>query len=337
MKRILLSLSALLVITVLFYAPVAQAIDMPEFIITDGMNINKIELYDLEFIFNDGIPLPSVFPPTTVDMIGGQVGEISDSDSGMFTYESSTFNMSGGVVDYLHTYNSSTANISGGLISEWECWETDTISAHDSSTINVYDGALLFGGSFHFFDLYDSSTLNVHGGDVWLFLFAHNNSIVNIYGGDLFTIVPDDSSTVNIYGGYIRTFAENVFIPETATVNIYGYGFNYSPEAEWRYYVDPNDGWWVSELWGRGCDGRPINYWGLPDPAAQSNINLIPDFALDRGVNLTDFAILASVWRSGPGDGNWNPACDISDPNDNVIDERDLGILTKYWLSGVGQ
>ncbi len=336
MKRILLSLSALLVITVLSYAPVARAGDIPSFTITDGMNFNKIELYDLEFTI-DGFPIPFVFPPTTVDMTGGHVGEISDSDSGMFTYESSTFNMSGGVVDYLYTYNSSTANISGGLVSEWDCFETDTISAHDSSTVNVYDGALLFGGSFHHFNLYDSATLNVHGGDVGLLLFARNSSIVNIYGGDLYEIIPYDSSTVNVYGGYIRVFWSNTTVPAMATVNIYGYGFNYNPEAQWRYLEDPNDGWWVSKLTGYGCDGRSITYWGLPDPAAQSNINLIPDFALDRGVNLTDFAILASAWRSGLGDGNWNQVCDISDPNDDVIDERDLGILTKYWLSGVGQ
>lgn len=335
MKRISLLLSAFLIISLLLYLPAAKACDWPELIITDGLDISKLELYNLEFIW-EGYPCESLCPPTRVDMTGGHVGNSEDWNSGMFTYESSTFNVSGGIVDYLRTYNSSTVNISGGIVSNYDCMYDPTILTYDFSTINVYDGALLFGGSFHMFELYDSSTLNVYGGDVSLFLLAYNSSIVNIYDGRCsFAISPYDYSTVNVYGGHIDTYLENVSVPETATVNIYGYGFHYNPKASWGYWEDPCDGWWVSILTGHGCDGRPITYWGLPDLATHPNINLIPDFIPGRGVDLADFAILASAWRSNPGDENWNPICDISDPNDNVIDERDLAILTKYWLAGV--
>ena len=75
--------------------------------------------------------------------------------------------------------------------------------------------------------------------------------------------------------------------------------------------------------------GSPL-YWisfiVVPNPA---------DFEPDGDVDMCDFAILALAWRSSPGDYNWNPVCDISDPNDSVIDELDLALFTKYWLAGV--
>jgi len=53
-------------------------------------------------------------------------------------------------------------------------------------------------------------------------------------------------------------------------------------------------------------------------------------------VHFKDFAIFASAWQSSPGDGNWNPACDISEPSDNVIDILDLAIFTDQWLYSGG-
>ena len=49
----------------------------------------------------------------------------------------------------------------------------------------------------------------------------------------------------------------------------------------------------------------------------------ISDLDKDCEVNMYDIAILGSAWLSSTGDGNWNPVCDISDPNDNTIDELD--------------
>jgi len=59
----------------------------------------------------------------------------------------------------------------------------------------------------------------------------------------------------------------------------------------------------------------------------------IQDIYQDGYVYLLDFAIFAKAWKSQPGDDNWNPACDISEPNDDVIDERDLAVLADNWLS----
>jgi hypothetical protein len=42
--------------------------------------------------------------------------------------------------------------------------------------------------------------------------------------------------------------------------------------------MEPGDeGWWISKLTGHGLDGTPITYFGLPDPALNPNINLIPE------------------------------------------------------------
>ena len=59
------------------------------------------------------------------------------------------------------------------------------------------------------------------------------------------------------------------------------------------------------------------------------------DFLCPDGVNFLDFSVLGLAWYSEPGDGNWDANCDISEPNDNVIDELDLGVFVNNWLGGV--
>ena len=61
------------------------------------------------------------------------------------------------------------------------------------------------------------------------------------------------------------------------------------------------------------------------------------DLYVDGRVDLRDFAVFASAWHSKAGDDNWNQHCDISDPNDNVIDEYDLAVFADSWRQGVGQ
>jgi hypothetical protein len=57
------------------------------------------------------------------------------------------------------------------------------------------------------------------------------------------------------------------------------------------------------------------------------------DFEPDGDVDLEDFAVLAAAWRSQPGDGNWNAACNISESIDGVIDEYDLIVFCENWLN----
>jgi hypothetical protein len=78
-------------------------------------------------------------------------------------------------------------------------------------------------------------------------------------------------------------------------------------------------------------EGTSGNRWGIDFVGTP----LPGDFEPDGDVDFYDFAVLASAWLSSPGDGNWNPACDISDPNDSVIDELDLAVFAENWLTGL--
>ena len=55
------------------------------------------------------------------------------------------------------------------------------------------------------------------------------------------------------------------------------------------------------------------------------------DFDEDGEVNCDDLRVLALAWMSKSGDDNWNPVCDISDPNDEVIDGQDFGVFAMDW------
>ena len=67
-----------------------------------------------------------------------------------------------------------------------------------------------------------------------------------------------------------------------------------------------------------GSDGYPMLYWQR---------DIVGDFGGKYGVGADDFAVLASAWYSQDGNDNFNPACDISQPKDNIINELDLAVL----------
>ena len=56
------------------------------------------------------------------------------------------------------------------------------------------------------------------------------------------------------------------------------------------------------------------------------------DLNCDGIVDFIDYAIFAAAWLSEPGQDNWNPACDISNPADNIINIFDLDVFCDYWL-----
>jgi hypothetical protein len=51
----------------------------------------------------------------------------------------------------------------------------------------------------------------------------------------------------------------------------------------------------------------------------------------DRIINGNDLLTLSSAWLSAPGQANWNPSCDVSDPADDRINNRDLAVLGQVW------
>jgi hypothetical protein len=233
-------------------------------VIQQGESYERVEVYDT--------------PPshTTVNITGGYVGWPPDVDTGLYTYDASIVNISGGIVDYLHTHNSSTVNISGGWVGSWPGPGERTISSHNSSTINVYEGGFLAGGSSAYFELFDSSTLNVYDGDIDIFFGAFDSTTVNVYGGSFMSFRAAGNSITNIYGGEIG-YPWGFDVMPSAAVNIYGYEFVYDPHWFW---AEDDLIWgtrWVSRLTGIGFDGTPIEIIDIPDPAMTPNINLIPE------------------------------------------------------------
>ncbi|UCC23499.1 MAG: hypothetical protein JSW23_05460 [Planctomycetota bacterium] len=95
-------------------------------------------------------------------------------------------------------------------------------------------------------------------------------------------------------------------------------------DAGWDFVGElingPNDIWDI-------CEGTnyPKLVWSIP----------AGDFVCPDGVTLVDYSCFAGSWYAGPGDGNWDPNCDISEPNDNVIDGLDLKVFVGNWLEGI--
>ncbi|UCG58362.1 MAG: hypothetical protein JSU70_02420 [Phycisphaerales bacterium] len=83
---------------------------------------------------------------------------------------------------------------------------------------------------------------------------------------------------------------------------------------------------WTRETVRFGTYGRGI--WDLSLESTPKG-----DFESDGDVDMDDLSQLARAWRSGIGDTTWNPACDISDPSDGIIDFLDLAAFSQNWLT----
>jgi hypothetical protein len=69
--------------------------------------------------------------------------------------------------------------------------------------------------------------------------------------------------------------------------------------------------------------------------AYEFNYAYMGDFDYNCQVDFGDFAILALAWLTNPKDGQWNPTCDISIPNDSFINMLDLHVFVENWLAGI--
>jgi hypothetical protein len=70
-------------------------------------------------------------------------------------------------------------------------------------------------------------------------------------------------------------------------------------------------------------------------PKLSWQIPPVGDFVCPDGVTFVDYSVLGAAWLSEAGQPNWDPNCDISEPNDNVIDESDVMVFTDNWLEGL--
>lgn len=97
-------------------------------------------------------------------------------------------------------------------------------------------------------------------------------------------------------------------------------------DAGWDFVGETANG--TEDIWRMCVDD--LNY-----PHLAWEFSNYGDFVCPDGVNFLDFAVLGSAWLTDSNDANWNPACDIFDPNDNIIDELDLAAFTENWLVGM--
>ena len=180
--------------------------------------------------------------------------------------------------EYLTMYDSSTMNLREGA--NFVNWDGYGNRLYDSSALSVYEGAKIGAGSGALMNVHDLSTLNIYGGMVDLLLWTDDSSTLNVFRGTLGSVIGfGGGSIINVYAGYVSGWIGNIQVEPTATVNIYGYGFEYDPHGRWMLPIpgDGGEGRWVSKLTGYGFEGDPIAVWGLPDPDTHENVNLIPE------------------------------------------------------------
>ncbi len=102
----------------------------------------------------------------------------------------------------------------------------DIVSVYD--TLSVPTVVHMFGGSIKSVHSYDSSTFNIHEGEISRGIYSVDSSSVNIHGGtiSLDSLIVSNSSILNLYGGNFLC-GNSPYFSESSTVNIYGYDFNY--------------------------------------------------------------------------------------------------------------
>ncbi|MHC4313791.1 MAG: right-handed parallel beta-helix repeat-containing protein [Planctomycetota bacterium] len=69
--------------------------------------------------------------------------------------------------------------------------------------------------------------------------------------------------------------------------------------------------------------------------AFEFNYAYMGDFDYNCTVDFVDLSILGLAWTSQPGDFNWDFACNINIPADNVIDKLDLAAFADNWLAEI--
>jgi len=91
--------------------------------------------------------------------------------------------------------------------------------------------------------------------------------------------------------------------------------------AGWDFVGETVNG--TEDFWDI-CEGTnyPKLTWQIP----------LGDFICPDGVNFIDFSVLTAAWMTNPSDSHWNSICDISEPNDNIINEFDLEVFLENWL-----
>jgi len=140
----------------------------------------------------------------------------------------------------------------------------DTVSVYDTPPVPTV--VHMFGGSIKSVHSYDSSTFNIHEGDLCRGIFARDSSTVNILGGaiSLDGLSVGDSATLNIFGGDFSS-GNSPYFSESSTVNIYGYGFEYDGSWTLTGFLSDGSSFMFNELFA--SQYPHLNLIVIPEPS----------------------------------------------------------------------
>ena len=151
-----------------------------------------------------------------------------------------------------------------------------------------------------------------------------------------------------------RALQSSADIIQVATWNDYGEGTIIEPTVEDGYlyleitqqlrkeYIDANFPYVAADL------RLPVRLYtlrkeNLSNPTVMAQLATVEDYLfannLSSAKELLDqiecsaLHVFTSAWLTVPGDGNWNPACDFSQPADNIIDFQDFAVFAQNWLN----
>ena len=151
-----------------------------------------------------------------------------------------------------------------------------------------------------------------------------------------------------------RALQSSADIVQLVTWNDYGEGTIIEPTVEDGYlylemtqelrkeYIDANFPYVAADL------RLPVRLYtlrkeNLGNPAIMAQLATVEDYLfannlsgakelLDQ-IECSALHVFTSAWLTVPGDGNWNPACDFSQPPDNIINFLDFAVFAKNWLT----
>jgi hypothetical protein len=101
---------------------------------------------------------------------------------------------------------------------------------------------------------------------------------------------------------------------------------------QWRIPADGYGDFFALRLSGYGNNPNQIPSDWYVDDISITEIANPADINGDQRVDLVDWALFAAAWLSHEGDTSWNPACNLKQPSDKIIDLYDLNVLVENWL-----
>ncbi len=298
-----------------------------------------------------------------INVLDGEVVGVLYATSGPVTvsggilksrlYNRNYVEVSGGIVQgVLESYSHYTAIVSGGEL-------RNGVLAYNESYASISGGQILKVRA------YDDSQVVIEGGvftDSWDEIIATHNGVITISGTGFnydYGEIPVSSGTLTgtldsgeqinnnfkiVHYGEGYDGAAIVLVPTKGTLSIDTLpvkGEVFVNDTSWGIAPQSQEveiGEYTVSFGGIEGYITPNNQQAVVQKDTTTYITgtyiLYGDFVLDGNVIFKDFAVLALAWQSRWGDDNWNQACDISDPNDDVIDYSDLSVFTGNWLTG---